>query len=42
MVSKFYENDMDMLEYLCCETNNIAVRIFTANQHGQLSKVFVS
>lgn len=41
MVSQFYENDMNIFEYLCYETNNIAVRIFTANQHGQLSKVFV-
>lgn len=41
MVSRFYENDVDMLEYLCYETNNIAVRIFTASQHGQLGKVFV-
>lgn len=42
IVSQFYEDDMDMLEYLCHETNNIAVRIYTANQHEQLSKVFVS
>lgn len=41
IVKQFYENDMDMLEYLCYEANNIAVRIYTANQHGQLSKVFV-
>ncbi len=41
MVSKFYENNMDMLEYLYCETNNIAVQIYTANQYGQLNKVFV-
>lgn len=42
IVSQFYENDMDMLEYLCYETNNIAVRIYTANQHEQLSKIFLS
>lgn len=42
IVSQFYKNDMDMLEYLCYETNNIAVRIYTANQHEQLSKIFVS
>lgn len=42
IVSRFYGNDMDMLEYLCHETNNIAVRIYTANQDQQLSKVFVS
>lgn len=42
IVSQFYENDMDMLEYLCYETNNIAVRIYAANQHEQLSKIFVS
>lgn len=42
IVSQFYENDMGMLEYLCYETNNIAVRIYTANQHEQLSKIFVS
>lgn len=41
IVSQFYENDMEMLAYLCCETNNIAVRIYTANRQGQLSKVFV-
>lgn len=41
MVSQFYENNMDMLEYLCYEKNNIAVRIYTANQHKQLSKIFV-
>lgn len=41
IVNRFYENDMDMLEYLCFETNNIAVRIYTANQYGKLSKVFV-
>lgn len=41
IVSQFYENDRDMLEYLCYETNNIAVRIYTANQHEQLSKIFV-
>lgn len=42
IVSQFYKSDMDMLEYLCYETNNIAVRIYTANQHEQLSKIFVS
>lgn len=36
IVSQFYENDMDMLEYLCYEVHNIAVRIDTANQHEQL------
>ncbi len=41
IVGRFYENDMDMFEYLCCEANNIAVRIYTANQHGQLNRVFV-
>lgn len=41
VVGRFYENDMDMFEYLCCEANNIAVRIYTANQHGQLNRVFV-
>ncbi len=41
MVRRFYENNMDILEYLYYETNNIAVRIYSANQHGQLSKVFV-
>lgn len=39
IVSRFYENDMNMLEYLCCETKNIAVRIYTANQHGELNFV---
>lgn len=41
IVSQFYENDTDMLEYLCHGTNYIAVQIYTTNQHGQLSKVFV-
>ncbi len=41
IVNRFYENDRDMLQYLCCETNNIAVRIYTANQYGQLSRIFV-
>lgn len=41
-VSQSYKNDMDILEYLHYETNNIAVRIYTANQHEQLSKIFVS
>lgn len=41
VVGRFYENDMDMFEYLCYEANNIAVRIYTANQHGQLNRVFV-
>lgn len=40
MVNRFYGNDMDMLEYLCCEANNIAVRIDTANCRGQLNRVF--
>lgn len=42
LVNRYYENNMDMFEYLCYETNNIAVRIYTANQHEQLSKVFVA
>ncbi len=41
MVRRFYKDNADMLEYLCCETNNIATRIYTANQYGELSKVFV-
>lgn len=41
MVRQFYKDSADMLEYLCCETNNIATRIYTANQYGELSKVFV-
>ncbi len=41
IVGKFYEDDTDMLEYLCSETDNMAVRIFTAAQHGQLGRVFV-
>lgn len=41
IVDRFYEKDRDMLAYLCCETKNIAVRIDTANQHGQLSRIFV-
>lgn len=41
MVNQFYGNNTDMLEYLCCETDNIALRIYTANQYGQLRKVFL-
>ena len=41
IVNRFYENNMDLLDYLCCEANNIAVRIYTAVQHGQLNKIFV-
>lgn len=41
IVNQFYEGETDMLEYLCHETNNIAVRIYTANQYEQLNKVFV-
>ena len=41
IVSRFYENDPEMLAYLCHEAHNIAVRIYTAEQHGQLDKVFV-
>lgn len=41
MVRRFYKDNADILEYLCCETNNIATRIYTANQYGELSKVFV-
>lgn len=41
IVSLFYENDPEMLAYLCHEAHNIAVRIYTAEQHGQLDKVFV-
>lgn len=41
IVDRFYEKDMDMLAYLCCETKNIAVRIDTANRHGQLRRIFV-
>ncbi len=38
---RFYENNSEMLAYLQCEAGNAAVRIYTANQYGQLSKVFV-
>lgn len=41
IVSLFYENDPEILAYLCHEAHNIAVRIYTAEQHGQLDKVFV-
>lgn len=41
MVRRFYKDNTDILEYLCCETNNIATRIYTAAQYGELSKVFV-
>lgn len=41
IVNRLYENNKDMLDYLCCETNNIAARIYTAIQHGQLRKVFI-
>lgn len=36
MVGRFFENDGDMLAYLCGEANNIAVRIDTANQENIL------
>lgn len=41
MARRFCKDNAAMLEYLCCETNNIATRIYTANQYGELSKVFV-
>ena len=41
IVRQFYENDTAMLEYLSCETNNIAVRIYSANQQGRLRGIFV-
>jgi len=41
MASRFYGNNMDILNYLCYETNYLAVRIYTANQHEQLRRVFV-
>lgn len=41
IVDQFYEKDKDMLAYLCCEKKNIAVRIDTANRHGQLGRIFV-
>lgn len=41
MVKRYYKDDTDMLDYLCCETNHIATRIYTANQNETLSKVFV-
>lgn len=41
IVNQFYEGDREMLAYLGCETNNIAVRIDTANQNERLNKVFV-
>lgn len=41
MIRQFYEDNAGMLEYLCYETKNIATRIYTANQYGELNKVFV-
>ena len=41
LVNRLYDNNIDMLDYLCCEANNLAVRIYTAVQHGQLSKIFM-
>ena len=41
MVRRFYKDNADILEYLCCETNNIATRIYTANQYAELRKVYV-
>ena len=38
IVSRFYENDIDVLKYLCHESNNIAVRIHTAIQYKQFPK----
>lgn len=41
IVTRFFGNDNGMLEYLCCEAGNIAIRIFTANQYRQLNRFFV-
>lgn len=41
MVKQLYENNDDMVEYLCCDTNHIAVRIDTAVQNKNLNKIFV-
>ncbi len=40
IVNRLYENNMDMQDYLFCETNNIAVRIYTAMQHGNFFRFF--
>ena len=41
MTGRFYENNSALLEYLYCDIPNIAARINTTVQHGQLSKIFV-
>lgn len=41
IVNRLYENNMDMTDYLCCEANNIAARIYAAIRHEQLKKVFI-
>lgn len=42
MVIRYYENNKDVLEYLCSETNNIAVCIDTAKQYGKWENIFVA
>ena len=41
ITGRFYDNNMELSAYLYCEANNIAVRIYTANQYGALSRVFL-
>ena len=41
MINQIYEDDEDMLSYLCLEVKNIAVRIDSAVKNKQLGKLFV-
>ncbi len=40
LVGQFYDSDPGLLSYLCCDARNIAVRIHTAVQNGQLHVIF--
>lgn len=41
MIRQFYGGNEGMAQYLCCSANPMAVRIYTAVQHGNLSRIFV-
>lgn len=41
MAGQFFENNTDLISYLCCDANHMAVRIQAAVQYDQLNKIFV-
>ncbi|MCI8482879.1 MAG: hypothetical protein HFH41_00900 [Lachnospiraceae bacterium] len=41
LVKEFYQDDETILEYLCCNIKNTAVRIDLAIQQNQLGKIFL-